>query len=95
MAKLFEGLRRDNYLRGLSAQEFARRAATVLATLNAIHAFRDGNGRSQFAFMALLAKGARHPLHLGRIVPNDFLLAMIRSFQGDEELLVEQIARLL
>jgi cell filamentation protein len=95
MEKLFEGLRRNNYLQGLTAQEFARGAAAFLATLNAVHAFRDGNGRSQLAFMGLLAKAAGHPLHLDRIVPEDFLAAVIRSFQGDEELLAEQFARLL
>lgn len=95
MAKLFEGLRRDNNLQGLSAEEFASRAATFLATLNAIHPFRDGNGRSQLAFMALLAEAAGHPLHLDRIHPEDFLAAMIRSFQGDEEPLVKQLSRLI
>jgi cell filamentation protein len=45
--------------------------------------------------MSLLAKVAGHQLHLVRIIPEDFLAAMIRSFQGDEGLLVEQIARLL
>jgi cell filamentation protein len=95
MAKLFEDLRRNNYLHSLSAQEFARSAACFLATLNAIHPFRDGNGRSQLAFMGLLAKAAGRPLHLDRIIPEDFLAAMIRSFQGDEESLVEQIAQLL
>jgi cell filamentation protein, protein adenylyltransferase len=95
MTKLFERLRRDNNLQGLSAQEFARGAATFLATLNAIHAFRDGNGRSQLAFTGLLAKAAGHPLHLDRIVPKDFLAAMIRSFHGDEGPLVGQLAQLL
>jgi cell filamentation protein len=95
MAKLFEGLRRDNNLRGLSAQEFTRRAASFLATLNHVHAFRDGNGRSQLAFMSLLAKTAGHPPHLARIIPDDFLAAMIQGFRGDEKLLVEQINRLL
>ena len=95
MEKLFAGLRRDGSLQGLSAQEFARGAAAFLATLNAVHAFRDGNGRSQLAFMGLLAHAVEHPLHLDRIIPDDFLAAMIRGFQRDEELLVEQIARLL
>jgi cell filamentation protein len=95
MAKLFAHLRRDGNLRGLSAKEFARGAAAFLTTLNAVHAFRDGNGRSQLAFMGLLADAAGHPLQLDRIIPDDFLAAMIRGFQGDEELLVEQIARLL
>jgi len=95
MSKLFAGLRRDKNLGGLSAEQFARKAASFLANLNAIHPFRDGNGRSQMAFTALLAARAGHPLHLARLVPTDFMAAMIRSFQGDEESLVKQLSRLL
>jgi cell filamentation protein len=95
MTKLFTGLRRDNNLNGLSAQQFARKAASFLSNLNAIHPFRDGNGRSHMAFTTLLAARAGHPLHLARLVPVDFMTAMIRSFQGDEEPLAEHLARLL
>jgi cell filamentation protein len=93
MAKLFAALQHDRNLNDLSAQEFARKAA--LSNLNAIHPFRDGNGRSQMAFMTLLAARAGHPFHLGRLAPSDFMTAMIRAFQGDEVLLVAQLARLL
>jgi hypothetical protein len=82
MTKLFEGLRRDNNLLGLSALKFARGATTFVATLNAVHAFRDGNGRSQLAFVSLLGKAAGHPLHLDRMMPQDFLAAMITSFRA-------------
>ncbi len=95
IAKLFAGLRRDENLSGLGPEEFARKATSFLANLNAIHPFRDGNGRSQMAFMALLAARAGHPLHLKRLAPKDFMAAMIRSFQDDEEPLVEQLVRLL
>jgi cell filamentation protein len=95
MKKLFEGLRRDNFLHGLSAELFTRKAASFLAGLNAVHPFRDGNGRSQMAFMALVAASAGHPLRLSRLIPGDFMAAMIRSFQGDEEPLGEQMTRLL
>jgi cell filamentation protein len=91
----FAGLGSDNFLAGLSNEDFARKAATFLATLNAIHMFRDGNGRAQLAFMAILADAAGHPLHFDRLEPEMFLRAMIRSFHGDEGVLAEQLARLL
>jgi cell filamentation protein len=94
MKKLFEGLQRDN-LAGLTASVFAVKAASLLANLNAVHAFRDGNGRSQLAFMNLLAIRAGHPLRLSKIVPKRFLTAMIRAFQGDEKQLADELARLL
>jgi cell filamentation protein len=93
--KLFEGLRRDNHLHGLSAQRFAPQAASLLTNLNAIHSFRDGNGRRQMAFMAPLAPRAGHPLLLTRLAPAEFMEAMIQSFKGGEEPLIEQLTRLL
>ena len=39
---------------------FADKAAHFLSELNVIHAFREGNGRSQLTFFALLADHAGH-----------------------------------
>jgi cell filamentation protein len=49
-------------LRGLSRQQFAARAADFMAEINGIHAFREGNGRTQRVFMEELAKQAGHSL---------------------------------
>jgi cell filamentation protein len=95
MRQLFARLRRDNYLQNLSANGFARAAAAFLSTLNAIHAFRDGNGRTQLAFLALLAEAAGHALKLRRLRPRKILEAMIRSFHGDETRLAAELRRLL
>lgn len=95
MTSLFAKLRRDDNLVGLSKQQFARKAASFLSDLNAIHPFRDGNGRSQMAFAALLAARAGHPLRLARLVPVDFIDAMIQGFRGNEEPLTNQLVRLL
>ena len=46
-ASLFEELRRSDHLQNLGPHDFAAKAAHFLAELNAIHAFREGNGRSQ------------------------------------------------
>ena len=95
MRKLFIDLRRQHYLRGLPPEAFATAAAHFLAELNAIHAFREGNGRSQLAFMTLIAARANHPFDLERLSPGPFLAAMIASFAGDEAPLRGQIRGLL
>jgi cell filamentation protein len=51
-----------NYLRGMAREHFAARAADTMAEINAIHAFREGNGRTQRALMEELAKQAVHSL---------------------------------
>ena len=92
---LFEKLRHANYLWNLEVQEFSRKAGHFLAELNAIHAFREGNGRSQLSFFALLADNAGHPLNLDRLDPGEMLAAMVASFNGDEGKLVAVIEELI
>jgi cell filamentation protein len=94
LQRVFEELRGERFLRGLNRTVFAAMAAHILAELNAIHPFRDGNGRAQMAFLALLAVRAGHPLDLSRLQPASFLAAMIASFHGDEERLAKQIKKL-
>lgn len=95
MRALFNTLARKKHLRGLSREAFAQEAASFLATLNAIHPFREGNGRTQTMFMALLADQAGHPFDLSRLRPKSFLSAMIESFRGDEAVLTRQINTLI
>ena len=83
-AKLFEELKTDHSLKDLPVTEFAAKAAHFLAELNVIHAFREGNGRSQLSFFAMLAERAGHPLDLERLDPGAMLDAMIARFDGDE-----------
>ena len=75
----------------LPAKEFAQKAAHFLAELNAIHAFREGNGRTQLTFFALLADRAGQTLDLEKLDPD----AMIASFDGDESELTAVINGLI
>jgi cell filamentation protein len=74
---------------------FAGRAAEILAELNAIHPFRDGNGRAQLTLLRQMADLAGMDLDLGRIAPAPFLAAMVQSFAGELEPLLDQIAGLI
>jgi cell filamentation protein len=55
-------IRDADCLRGLSRAQFAAPAADIMAGINAIHAFREGNGRTQRVFMEELARQAGHAL---------------------------------
>jgi cell filamentation protein len=85
MTQVFGSLKAKHWLRGLPTADFAREAAHFLAELNAIHPFRDGNGRTQLAFVTLLAFNASYEVDFERIEPGPFLAAMIESFQGREQ----------
>ena len=85
MRRLFLWLTHEQKFRDTSAADFAAKSAHFLAELNAIHPFREGNGRTQLTFLVMLASQAGHPLDLDRLDTDAVLDAMIQSFSGNEE----------
>jgi cell filamentation protein len=62
LRELFDKLAKEKLLVGLAAPAFVGRAAFYLGEINAIHPFREGNGRTQREFIRQLALHAHHPL---------------------------------
>lgn len=68
--------------------EFAGQAADIMAELNAIHPFREGNGRTQRAFILQLAKEARHHLDFSVVSKERMIQASIAANeQGDTSMM--------
>ncbi|WP_343080220.1 Fic/DOC family protein [Ostreiculturibacter nitratireducens] len=89
MDKLFADLTAENHLADLrSIEAFAERASHFIAELNAIHPFREGNGRCQLTLLRELMELAGFPMDEDRIDPEGFMQAMIASFSGRLEPLV-------
>lgn len=86
---------RDFLTRVNTKREFAEEAAWFLSELNAIHPFREGNGRIQLVFMTMLARNAGLGINERKLRPAQFLRAMILSFEGELAPLAEEINRLL
>ena len=84
LRKIESDLRAAKYLTGLSRADFASRAADLLAALNAIHPFRDGNGRTQRAFVELLARQAGHRLDFAVISRERMTRASIAAHDNDD-----------
>jgi cell filamentation protein len=57
-ADIFRALRGENFLRSLERRLFIDRLTYYLGEVNAVHPFREGNGRTQRAFFEQLARGA-------------------------------------
>lgn len=83
MDALFLRLRAAAFEDGADRDMFVTAAADFLAELNAIHPFREGNGRTQLTFLFLLGARAGHPLDMTRIRPEPLMAAMIASFRGE------------
>jgi cell filamentation protein len=95
MRRLFARLRSEDFFRHVEARLFAKKAAHFLGELNAIHPFREGNGRTQLAFLAVMADAAGHGMDYERMEPQQMLDAMIETFAGNEEPLAEAIFDLM
>jgi cell filamentation protein len=95
MKKLFAGLAKEKNFKGLDAERFASKTTHFLTELNAIHPFREGNGRTQLSFLTLLAERAGHPLDLDNLDPQEILAATIKSFGGNEKPLLGVIKKLV
>jgi cell filamentation protein len=77
-------LHREDLLINLTPQVFAARAAFYLGEINAIHPFREGNGRTQREFIRQLALRAAHPLSWHGFTQQQMIDASILSHtRGD------------
>ena len=96
LEELLAGLRREDLLKGLELQAFADRAAFYLGEINAIHPFREGNGRTQREFIRQLALAAGHPLSWAGFTQEEMVAASILShMQGDNSQLGSILQRAL
>lgn len=78
-----------------SKDAFAEGAAWFLAEINAVHPFREGNGRIQLVFLTLLTRHAGYELDDDKLQPEPFLKAMIKRFSDDLGPLVAEIRRVI
>lgn len=76
----FKQIGADKALRSADPDVFAVQAGDHLAELNAIHPFREGNGRTMRAFLQLLGRQAGHDVDLTRLDPVAWNAASRDSF---------------
>lgn len=77
---IFGEIKKENYLRGLSPQEFSRRLAYHFSEINALHPFREGNGRAQREFIRELALYNHFAIDFQKTTEKEMLDASVDSF---------------
>ena len=85
--KLAADLAKENHLKGLDKPQFVERLAHHFSEFNAVHPFREGNGRATREFFAQLSKEAGYELDQTRI-RNDagqWNRASAAAFKGDPQ----------
>lgn len=93
MNHLMDELKAENYLNGLNKSEIVSRLAYYIGEINTIHPFREGNGRTQRAFIRELA--ARNNFHLvfDNITPQEMIEASQKTFHHEYEMMSELIKK--
>ena len=95
MDKLFQRLATSPFQPGSDQAQFIPAIADFIGDLNAIHPFREGNGRTQLIFVRLLGQSAGHLFRLEAIEAAEFLSAMVASFHGRMDALIDELERIL
>ena len=81
--KIFVKLASKNYLRDCSLPEFSLEIAKLSAELNALHPFREGNGRTIRFFLQLLARKNGYILDYSLVSHEVIIAADKEAFLGN------------
>ena len=90
---LFEELSEEQHLRGVNQEAFVSRGAEILGTLNAVHPFREGNGRTQREFVRELAYKNGYWVDWSKVSREELYKASDESFMRAENTLFEELLK--
>lgn len=83
--RIFKELADENYLLIYKDDELAYKMAYYLSELNAVHPFREGNGRTQRLFMEIIAYKAGYHLDFSNVTDTEMIEASYESFNRNYE----------
>ena len=88
-------LEKENYLENLNIEMLAERLAYYIGEFNAIHPFREGNGRTQRMFIECLALKNGFSLDFAKISNEEMLEASVQTFNLEYKLMSKLLLRVL
>lgn len=75
----------------MNADLLSKRLAHYLSEINALHPFREGNGRVQRIFISQLSQSAGYQVDYSDLEQEQIYQAMELAFNGDESILANLI----
>ena len=84
---IFDRLKEQNYFKGLPHDAFVEEITDFYCTTNYLHPFREGNGRTQRAFLTQLIRSAGYDLNWSEVDGDLLMIATIQAAQGVTDLL--------
>lgn len=79
---IFERLAKMDFFRGLEHDAFVEEIVDFYCSTNALHPFREGNGRAQRAFITQLIRAADYDIQFSEIDTDLLMLATMQAAQG-------------
>lgn len=94
--RVFNELAEENYLKDLPREVMVKRLAHYLAELNALHPFREGNGRTVREFARQLMANAGYQLDWEKVArPAEIINAFVDSFNATNDRLEELLDEII
>ena len=86
---IFSRLHKVHFLKEMEREEFINDLAFFMGEVEALHPFRDGNGRTTRLFFYQLAMQAGYDIDWAMVDPDRLLEADISAIDGDYQLLID------
>lgn len=87
--KCFESLKSNNYFRDMTFDQFIENIVDLYCTLNILHPFREGNGRTERIFITQLIRFNGYNINFSEIDTDYLMIATIQSAQGVTDNLID------
>jgi cell filamentation protein len=91
---IFVGLDKERWLSGSDLESFIERAAYYICEINAVHPFREGNGRAIRFYMDVLSARTRADIFDWTLTSEDeYLRACVAGFGQDFDPMIALLQR--
>jgi cell filamentation protein len=92
---IFGNILKENNLAGMGKSKFVERTAYYMGEINALHPFREGNGRTSREFFRQLSLNANYTLDFSKTEKEKLLTADIEAFNGKYEKLIQILEKIV
>lgn len=94
-ADIHSKINADKFLKGFDKTDFIRRLAYYMGEINALHPFREGNGRTQRIFFKQFCSNAGYELAFHKAQKETVLKADISAFKCEYDPMIELLNAIL
>lgn len=93
--RIFTNLASKNYFRGENKTDFTNDVAELAIDLNALHPFREGNGRTIRFYLQLLANDAGYILGYDKVTREEIIEADKQAFLGKDQAIKKMYSKII